>query len=92
MNADVILNRLSVRDGRLVLPDGMSYKVLVIPDYVTQMTLPLLRKLRDLVEAGGVLSGGEAHRLTEPCRCWPRGGVQRSGGETLGHHGWFVRE
>jgi hypothetical protein len=55
MNADVILNRLSVRDGRLVLPDGMSYKVLVIPDYVTQMTLPLLRKLRDLVAAGGVV-------------------------------------
>ena len=33
----------------------MSYKVLVIPDYVTQMTLPLLRKLRDLVAAGGVV-------------------------------------
>jgi hypothetical protein len=55
INADVIVNRLSVRDGRWVLPDGMSYKVLVIPDYVTQMTLPLLRKLRDLVGAGGVL-------------------------------------
>ena len=33
MYADVILNRMSVRDGRLVLPSGMSYKVLVIPDY-----------------------------------------------------------
>jgi hypothetical protein len=55
MNADVILNRLSVRDGRLVLPDGMSYKVLVIPDYVTQMTLPLLRKIRDLVAGGGIV-------------------------------------
>jgi hypothetical protein len=55
MNADVILNRLSVRDGRLVLPDGMSYKVLVIPDYVTQITLPVLRKIRDLVAAGGIV-------------------------------------
>ena len=55
VNADVILNRLSVRDGRFVLPDGISYKVLVIPDYVTQMTLPLLRKLRDLVAAGGTV-------------------------------------
>ena len=45
INADVILNRLSVRDGRWVLPDGMSYKVLVIPDYVTQMTLPLLAEV-----------------------------------------------
>ena len=55
VNADVILNRMSVRDGRLVLPSGMSYRVLVIPDYVTQMTLPLLRKLRDLVAAGGIV-------------------------------------
>ncbi len=55
MNADVILHRLSVQGGRFVLPDGMSYKVLVIPDYVTQLTLPMLRKLRDLVAAGGVV-------------------------------------
>ncbi len=55
INADVILNRLSVRAGRWVLPDGMSYKVLVIPDYVTQMTLPLLHKLEALVSEGGVL-------------------------------------
>ncbi len=39
----------------MVLPDGMSYKALVFPDYVTQMTLPLLRKIRDLVEAGGIV-------------------------------------
>ncbi len=55
MNADVILHRLSVQDGRFVLPDDMSYKVLVIPDYVTELTLPVLRKLRDLVEAGGIV-------------------------------------
>ena len=29
---EVILKRMSVRDGRLVLPDGMSYRVLVLPD------------------------------------------------------------
>ncbi len=32
INTDVLLNRLSVsEDGRLVLPDGMSYRVLVLP-------------------------------------------------------------
>jgi hypothetical protein len=31
-NLDVLLNRLSVKDGRLVLPDGMSYRALVIPE------------------------------------------------------------
>jgi hypothetical protein len=55
VNADVLLNRMSVRDGRLVLPSSMSYRVLVLPDYVNQITLPLLRKLRDLVMSGGVV-------------------------------------
>jgi len=55
MSSDVILNRMSVRDGRLVLPSGMTYKVLVIPDYVTKLTLPMLRKIRDLVAAGGIV-------------------------------------
>lgn len=30
-NADVLLNRAKVKDGRIVLPSGMSYSVLVIP-------------------------------------------------------------
>lgn len=29
-NSDVLLNRMSVRDGRIVLPDGMSYRLLVL--------------------------------------------------------------
>ncbi len=55
LNAEVLLTRLSVRDGRLVLPDGMSYRVLVLPDDVTRLTLPVLRKLRDLVTAGATV-------------------------------------
>ena len=31
INADVIENRLTVKDGRFVLPDGMSYRLLVLP-------------------------------------------------------------
>jgi hypothetical protein len=29
-NAEVLLKRMSVKDGRIVLPDGMSYRVLVL--------------------------------------------------------------
>lgn len=29
-NADVLLTRMSVRDGRIVLPDGISYRLLVL--------------------------------------------------------------
>ncbi len=57
MNTDVLLNRLSVGDdGRLLLPDGMSYRVLVLPQ-IDRMTLPVLRKIRDLVAAGATIVG-----------------------------------
>ncbi len=57
VNADVILNRMKVKDGRIVLPDGMSYRVLVLPDDVDRLTLPVLKKIRDLVAEGATVSG-----------------------------------
>ncbi len=57
VNADVVLHRMSVKeDGRLALPDGMSYRVLVLPP-IDRMTLPVLRKIRDLVAAGATVLG-----------------------------------
>jgi hypothetical protein len=57
VNADVILNRMRVDDGRIVLPDGMSYRVLVLPDDVNQLTLPVLKKIRTLVGDGAIVAG-----------------------------------
>jgi hypothetical protein len=54
--AEVVLTRMSARNGRIVLPDGMSYRLLVLPQ-VTTMTPPLLRKIRELVEAGATVVG-----------------------------------
>ncbi len=48
--------RMSVKDGRIVLPDGMSYRVLVLPDSQT-MTPRLLKKIIELVEAGATVIG-----------------------------------
>ncbi|HEY2584509.1 MAG TPA: glycosyl hydrolase [Tepidisphaeraceae bacterium] len=56
ITADAIIDRLSVRDGRLVLPDGMSYRVLVLPDQ-RAISLPVLRKVKQLVEAGATILG-----------------------------------
>ena len=53
---EAILTRLSVRDGRIVLPDGMSYRVLSLPPR-TMISLPVLRKLKELVEAGATVVG-----------------------------------
>jgi hypothetical protein len=53
---EVLLTRMSVERGRLVLPDGMSYRVLVLPD-TTRMTPELLRKVRELAAAGATIIG-----------------------------------
>jgi len=60
-NAEVLLTRLGVRDGRLVLPDGMSYRLLVLPDR-TRMPLEIVRKLRDLVVSGATIVGPRPDR------------------------------
>jgi hypothetical protein len=54
--AEVVLTRMAVKDGRIVLPDGMSYRLLVLPQTDT-MTPRLLGKIKDLVEAGATIVG-----------------------------------
>ena len=54
--AEVILERFTVRDGNLHLPDGMSYRVLALPDRPV-ISLPVLRRLRELVAQGATLIG-----------------------------------
>ncbi len=54
--AETVLERMSVRDGRLVLPDGMSYRLLVLPSG-DSMTPGLLRRIGELVEAGATVVG-----------------------------------
>jgi len=46
-NTEVLLTRMTVQNGRLVLPDGMSYSLLVLPDsrFMTPQTLARIRKL-----------------------------------------------
>jgi hypothetical protein len=62
VNSDVILNRMSVSDGRIVLPDGMGYRVLVLPDQ-DEMPLEVLRKLASLVREGATLIGRKPVRI-----------------------------
>jgi hypothetical protein len=57
INADVLLNKATVKDGRLVLADGMSYAVLVLPESDPQMTPALLQKIDDFVFAGLTVVG-----------------------------------
>jgi hypothetical protein len=56
-SSDVILNRLTVANGRLNTATGMSYRILVLDPNSQHMPLPVLRKIRDLVNAGAVVAG-----------------------------------
>jgi len=53
---ETLLTGMAVKDGRLVLPEGMTYRVLVLPELET-MTPALLKKIRDLVAAGATVVG-----------------------------------
>lgn len=61
INAEVILNRLTVEDGRFVLPDGMSYAILALPEHA-HMRPAVLAKMEELVHAGGTILGGKPHK------------------------------
>jgi hypothetical protein len=62
-NAEVLLKRLSVRDGRLTLPDGTSYAVLVLPEG-DAIHPPVLEKIEALVRDGAAVIGPRPARAT----------------------------
>lgn len=62
-NREVILQRMSVRDGRLVLPDGMSYALLVLPDR-EEIDLEVLQRVEQFVRDGAVVLGRKPSKAT----------------------------
>ncbi|MBZ5619070.1 MAG: glycosyl hydrolase family 43 [Acidobacteriia bacterium] len=54
IDAGAIRTRVKIDNGRIALPSGVSYRVLVVRDTAT-MTLPLMQKIRDLVNQGMVM-------------------------------------
>ena len=56
INAEVIQKDLTVSNGMLTLPHGVSYRVLALPESAT-MRPALLRRIRDLVKAGATVVG-----------------------------------
>jgi hypothetical protein len=73
INAQVLLTRTTAKDGRVVLPNGMSYRYLVIPENVGETMMPaVVKKLNELVAGGATLLGSRprhAPGLTDYPRC-----------------------
>jgi len=68
---EVLLDRVQVKDGLLSLPEGNRYRLLVLAP-LRSISLPVLRKVRDLVLEGATVVGPEpmtANGLTDYPRC-----------------------
>lgn len=59
VNSDALVNVLSVDNGIINTPGGTSYKVLTLDKNSLQMSLPVLRKIRDLVQSGAIVAGNK---------------------------------
>lgn len=60
---DVLMNDVKIKDGMIFLPDGMNYKILVLPN-ATSIKAELLVKLQELVEDGMILVGPKPGKAT----------------------------
>lgn len=57
INTEILLQTSEVVDGKIKLPCGMEYSLLVLPDYEGKMSVEVLRKVEELLQKGAVIIG-----------------------------------
>ena len=57
VNADALIHELNVADGRITTRSGMNYRLLGLDPYSQHMSLPVLRAIHKLVQAGAQVAG-----------------------------------
>ncbi len=55
-DTEVLLHRIKVKGGRLVLPEGTSYRVLMLGNS-ENMSLQMLRRVQELAAQGAIITG-----------------------------------
>ena len=58
VNTDALLNKMTVKNGRIYLPHGQFYEVLVLPEQQT-MNVEVAQKLQQMVQAGATIIGAK---------------------------------
>ncbi|MBN1345867.1 MAG: hypothetical protein JXQ73_24470 [Phycisphaerae bacterium] len=66
VNTDVLLNRLSFKGGRLCLPGGMAYRLLVVDLEDEAIPPEALRKIVELAESGATVVLGKRRPTRAP--------------------------
>ena len=64
INTDVLLNKLSLKDGKLILPDGAEFSLLVLKyeDIINPM---VLAKLSELAKLGAIILGSKPLKVPD---------------------------
>lgn len=62
VNSTALLEAVTVKDGKMVVPGGGSYSILVLDKSAREMTLPVLKKIKELVDAGMAVTGTKPER------------------------------
>jgi len=58
---EALIERARVKDGKIFLPDGINYRVLVLPEH-NVISLAVLKKIKELVAAGATVIGPKPER------------------------------
>src|SRR5436190_4649386 len=59
VNADALIHTFLVANGVLTTPSGVTYRVLALDPRSKQMSLSVLKKIKELVEAGAIVVGAK---------------------------------
>ena len=62
LNTEVLLQIKEVKNGRIILPSGMEYEVLVLPDD-PRMDLSVIHKIEDLLQKGATIIGPKPSKV-----------------------------
>lgn len=62
VNSSALINAIQAKDGKLVAQSGNAYTVLVLDESAKLMTLPVLKKIKTLVDAGVKVIGSKPER------------------------------
>ncbi|MDO5579798.1 MAG: glycosyl hydrolase [Planctomycetia bacterium] len=59
LDTNVLVNRMKFEKGRFVLPDGMSYKILVLDPIEKELPVSALEKIKSMISEGGIVVLGK---------------------------------
>ena len=103
VNADALINVLKEEGSSITTPSGMKYNLLVLDESTRQMTLPVLKKINDMVVAGAVVTGpkpettpglsdDQAAFTTLVNALWPEEKGEKTTGKGKVYSGYAVKE